>query len=218
MKIIILLGRPGSGKGTQAKLLVKKFGLEYIGVGDLVRKRQEIKDFTGKKLSKISSKKGKLVPTFLVSSFWTTEFEKLKQKSFKGFVLDGSSRILIESQLINEALKWYEWKKNIRIILINISEKESIWRLTKRRICKSCGRLIPYIGEFKKLKRCDQCQGKLINRRDQSPGAIRKRIEEFNKKTKSAINYYKEQGMFIKINGEQSIEKVFQSILKKIKI
>ena len=217
-KIIILLGRPGCGKGTQAKLLAKKFGLEYIGVGDLVRKRQEVKDFTGKKLLRVSAKKGELLPSFLVSSFWTARFEELKQKpKFKGFVLDGSSRILIESQLIDEALKWYEWQKNVKIILINISEKESIWRLTKRRMCQDCGRLIPYIGEFKKLKRCDQCHGKLIIRKDQSLGAIKKRIKEFNEKTKLAINYFQKQNRLIKINGEQSIEDIHKDILKAIK-
>ena len=227
-KIIILLGRPGCGKGTQAKLLAKKFGLEYIGVGDLVRKRQEVKDFTGKKLLRVSWKKGELLPSFLVSSFWTAKFEELKQNvrigtirnfkpKFKGFVLDGSSRTLIESQLIDEALKWYQWQKNVKIILINISEKESIWRLTKRRMCQDCGRLIPYIGEFKKLKRCDQCQGKLITRKDQSLGAIKKRIKEFNEKTKPAINYFQKQNRLIKINGEQSIEDIHKDILKAIK-
>ncbi|MCD5397134.1 MAG: nucleoside monophosphate kinase [Candidatus Pacebacteria bacterium] len=218
MKIIILLGRPGSGKGTQAKLLIKKFGLEYIGVGDLVRTRQQIKDFSGQKLLKVSAKKGELVPSFLISSFWTAKFEELKQKpKFKGFVLDGSSRILIESQLIVEALKWYQWQKNTKIILVDISEKESIWRLTKRRICKDCGRIIPYIGEFKKIKKCDKCQGKLIIRKDQSLSAIKKRIKEFNEKTKLAINYYQKQGTLIKVNGEQSIEAIHKDILEIIK-
>ncbi len=214
-KVIILLGRPGAGKGTQTKLLAKKFNLEYIGVGDLVRERQKIKDFTGQKLLIDSSKKGELIPSFLVSSFWTIKFEELKQKSFKGFILDGSSRKLIESQLIDQTLKWYGWQKNVKIILINISEKESILRLAKRRTCQDCGRTIPYIGEFKELKKCDQCQGKLIIRKDQNSGAIKKRLKEFNEKTKPAIDYYSNR--LIKINGEQSIESVFQDILKKIK-
>ena len=234
MKVIILLGRPGSGKGTQAKLLAEKFGLIYIELGDLVRNRQKIKDFTGKKLLRVSAKKGELIPTFLVSSFWITIFEKLKQKPkfkelknssqrfadtrvFKGFVLDGSPRMLIESYLIDEALKWYEWHKNVKIILVNISEKESIWRLTKRRMCQDCGRLIPYIGELKKLKKCDQCQGKLIVRKDQSLEAIKKRIKEFNEKTKPAINYFRQQNRLIKINGEQPIEAVYRDILKALK-
>ncbi len=213
--VFIFLGRPGSGKGTQAKLLAEKFGLEYVGVGDLVRKRQKIKDFTGQKLLIASWKKGELIPSFLVSSLWTVKFEELKQKPFKGFVLDGSSKMLIESRLIDEALKWYEWQENVKIILINISEKESIRRLIKRRTCLDCGRSVPYIGEFKKLKKCDQCQGKLIIRKDQSLGAIKKRLKEFNEKTKPATNYYSNR--LIKINGEQSIEKVFQDILKAIK-
>jgi adenylate kinase len=217
MKVIILLGAPGSGKGTQAKLLQKKFGLKYIGSGEMLRERQKVKDFTGKKLLMVSWKKGELVPTFLISKLWIDELEKLKSNpKFKGFILDGSPRKIIETLLLDEALKWYEWQKNVKFFLINISKKESIWRLTKRRTCQDCGRIIPYPGGLKKLKKCDQCGGKLMIRKDQSPRAIKKRLEEFEKETKPVINYYRKQGRLIEINGEQSIESIFKDILKVI--
>ena len=215
--VITLIGPPGSGKGTQAKLLQDKFGLDYVGGGKLVRARQKVNDFTGKKLLIVSWKKGELIPSFLISKLWADRFEKLKKKTnFKGFVLDGVPRKMIEAELVDSAFNWYEWDKNLKILLIHIPKKESVWRLTKRRMCKECGRLIPYIGDFKKLKKCDKCGGKLINRKDQSPKAIKRRLIAFEEETKPVINYYRRQKKLIKINGEQTIEKVFKDILKAI--
>lgn len=213
-KVIIIMGPPGSGKGTQSKLLVKKFDLEYIGSGDILRKRRKTKDFTGQKLFQVMTN-GELVPSFMIAKIWTDQFERLKKKpQFKGMVLDGWNRIAKEAELLDESLTWYGWQANVRVILINISRKESFNRLTKRRQCKECGRIIPWLGEFKKLKKCDKCGGKLITRLDDKMEVIKKRLEEFQKQTIPAINYYKKQGRLIKINGEQSIENVFKDILK----
>jgi len=216
-KIIILLGPAGSGKGTQAKLICKKFNLEYIGSGDMLRARQKVRDFTGEKLTKLM-RRGELAPSFTVVKLLGDELEKLKKHSkINGFVLDGWTRIIFEAILIDEALNWYEWTKNSKVILINISRKESFNRLTKRRQCKKCGRIIPWLGEFKKLKKCDKCGGPLITRIDDKLESIKKRLEEFKNQTTQTINYYKKQGRLIKINGEQSIENVAKDILKALK-
>jgi len=215
--VVILIGPPGSGKGTQAKLLAKKFGLKHVGSGDVLRRRQKVGDFTGKKLIKVMGR-GELAPTFVVSRILGDELEKFKKRpKTNGFVLDGWTRIIIEAILADEALDWYEWKKNVKVFLINISRKESFNRLTKRRQCKKCGRLIPWLGEFKKLKKCDKCDGELITRDDDKIESIKKRLEEFKKETIPTINYYKKQRRLIEINGEQSIEEVFKEILKKFK-
>lgn len=214
LKIIILLGPAGSGKGTQAKLLVKKFGLEYFGSGDALRRRQKIGDFTAKELIKVMGR-GELVPSFVISKLWIDELEKFKRKTkFKGFVVDGSPRKIIEAKFFDEALKWYEWQKYIKVLLIHISRRESINRLTKRRICKKCGRLIPWLGHFKKIKRCDKCGGQLVTRHDDKLSAIKKRLAEFKNEVIPVVNHYKKQGKLRKINGEQSIEDVFKDILK----
>ncbi len=215
--VVIPLGKPGSGKGTQAKLLAEKFALEYIGIGDILRKRRKIRDFTGKKLWKIMTS-GDLVPQVRIVKVWIDEFEKMKNNPrSRGFVLDGSPRWLIEAKLLDEALGWYEWEKNAKIILIDISRKEAFNRLTKRRICKKCGRLIPWVGEFKKIKRCDKCGSELITRLDDKPESIKQRFEEFRENTQPAVNYYRKQKRLIEINGEQSIEDVFKDILKALK-
>lgn len=211
------MGPVGSGKGTQAKLLAAKFGLEYFGSGVALRERQKIRDFTGRKIKEVMER-GEWMAESVICRLWMDELEKFKRKrKFKGSVYDGGPRMILEAQLFDVALNWYEWQGNVKVIFINISKKESFNRLTKRRQCKKCGRLIPWIGEFKKLKSCDKCKGKLIIRNDDKPAAIKKRLEEFNEKTMPVIEYYKKQKKLIKINGEQSIGKVFQDILKTIK-
>lgn len=214
--VLILIGPPGSGKGTQAKLLVKKFGLEYFGSGKALRQRQKIGDFTSKKLIEVM-KRGEWAPDSVISKLWMAKLEEFKRKrKFNGLVSDGSPRRILEAKFFDNALSWYEWQKNTKVIFINISRKKSLNRLTKRRQCKKCGRLIPWVGEFKKLKRCDKCGGHLIVRKDDKLEAIKKRLQEFKEKTAPVINYYKKQGRLIEINGEQSIEKVFKDILKAI--
>ena len=215
-KVIIILGPPGSGKGTQAKLLCQKFGLKYVGSGDTLRSRQKKSDFTGGKLTRVMNK-GELAPSFIVVKILGDELEKIKkQPKIKGFVMDGWTRTNFEAILADEALEWYEWGRGAKVFLIRISNRESLNRLTKRRQCKKCGRLIPWVGEFKKIKRCDKCNGELITRVDDNIQSIEKRLEEYKKETVPAINYYKKQGRLIEINGEQPVANVFKDILKAI--
>jgi len=213
-KIIILIGPPGSGKGTQAKLLVEKLGLEYFGSGEALRKRQKVDDFTGKKITEAINRGDWLSP-FVISKIWTDKFEQFKQKrKFKGFVSDGSPRTMLEAKFFDEALSWYEWQEKAKFIFINISRKESVNRLIKRRQCKQCGRIIPWVGELKKLRVCDECGGSLIMRTDDHSKVIKKRLKEFKNKTMPVIKHYKKKNKLIEINGEQSIEDVFKDILK----
>lgn len=212
--VIIFLGKPGSGKGTQANLLAEKLGFNHVGSGDLLRGREKEKDFTGRKLKSIVDTGG-LVPTPVIFKLWLDKFEELKKKkNLKGFVMDGSPRKILETYLIDEAFGWYEWNENVKVILIDISNKEAIWRLTKRRICKKCGEIIPYFGEFREMKKCQKCGGELIRRADDTVAGVKSRLAWFRTDAQSVINYYRKTGRLIKINGEQSIESIFQDILK----
>jgi len=219
--VIIFLGPPGSGKGTQAELLKKKFNLECIGSGDLLRFRKKKKDYTGKKIGQVIDQ-GKRVPTPVIFTLWINKMESLKKNQlkvnsyFNGFIIDGSPRTISEANLIELALEWYEWDKNIKVFFINISSKETIFRLTKRRICGLCGRSIPYTKKFKKLKKCDKCQGNLIVRADDNIKGIKERLKWFKTEVKPVIDCYKKRKRLIKINGEQSIGDVFKDILKFI--
>ena len=217
-KVFLIIGPPGSGKGTQTKLLCQKFKLQYVGSGDTLRARQKVGDFTGNKLIRVMGR-GELVPSLMIADIWVNEFEKIKKRQGKtnGLVLDGWTRTVTEAFLMDEALEWYEWDRNVKVILLNISGRESYNRLTKRRQCKKCGRLVPWLGEFKKLKKCDKCGGKLFVRRDDKLESIKMRLKEYKEETIPAINRYKKQGRLIRVNGEQSIGNVFKDILKAVK-
>lgn len=198
-------------------MLTKKFKLEYFGSGESLRQRQKVNDFTGKKLIEVMNR-GEWVPESIICKIWMDKLEEFKKKeNFKGWIYDGGPRKMLEAKLLDTNLEWYEWRKKMKVLLIDISKKVAFDRLTKRRQCKKCKRLIPWIGEFKKLENCDKCGGELVLRPDDKPSAIRKRLAEFEKHTVPVINYYKSQGKLIKINGEQSIEDVFKDILRSLK-
>lgn len=217
-KIIALLGISGSGKGTQAKLLVKKFGLDYVGSGELLRVRQQISDFTGKKIKEVIGR-GKFVSTAIIFGLWLQKWEELKNKpDYRGFVIDGSPRKLIEAELIDQTLQWYEWDKYFYVLLVCVSEEEATSRLLNRRMCGGCKKIIPYIGEFKHLERCDACGGELITRPDDTQEGVKNRIAEYKEHTVPVIEYYEKQGRLIRVNGEQSIEDVQRDILKALGI
>src|SRR4030042_3191415 len=169
---IIIYGRAGSGKGTQADLLAKKFKLEHFSSGEGLREREKINDFSGRKLRKVLSQ-GKWAPELLIVKIWMDKLEEFKQKrNFKGWIYDGGPRKTLETEFLDKALEWYEWQKNVKVILIDISEKTAFCRLTKRRQCKKCKELIPWVGKFKEIKKCHKCGGELIYRYDDKPAAI----------------------------------------------
>ena len=215
-KIIILLGLPGSGKGTQAELLKKEFDFICMGSGDLLRSRKKEDDFTGNKIAGVVDS-GDRVPTPVIAKMWMDEFEKYKTEGFKGLIIDGSPRTILEKELIEQALSWYEWAENKKVILVDISVEESVDRLTKRRNCKDCGRLIPFIGEFKNMEKCPDCGGELVGREDDDEEGVRSRLEWFKTDVQPVIDYYEQKGELLRINGEQGIEDVFEDILKAIK-
>jgi len=215
--IIILMGKSGSGKGTQADLLMEKFSLGYIGSGDLLRARAKEKDFTGRQVAKVL-KKGGLVPTPVIFKLWLDVMEGLKnKKNLKGFVMDGNPRKLLEAYLIDELFEWYGWQNSVKAFLIDISDREAVFRLTKRRICQSCKEIIPFAKEFREIKSCPKCKGHLVERGDDTIASAKNRLAWFRKDVMPIANYYKKTGRLIKVNGAQSIEKVFKDILKCLK-
>lgn len=218
INVYTLLGRAGCGKGTQAKLLTEKFGLIYVGSGELLRSRVGQNDFTGRRADQ-TMKAGDLVPTSLIFMLWINRLEEIKKKEsneFKGLIFDGSPRKMIEAFLLEESLAWYDWNKNFKAILVDISRQEAFDRLTKRRQCAKCGQLIPYVGEYKNLVVCDKCGGELVMRQDDKPEAINQRLDLFDQEVMPVVEHFEKKGLLVKINGEQPIDKVFEEILSKI--
>ena len=210
-----LIGRSGSGKGTQAKLLMKHFGnLFYLATGDLFRDLSKANSDTSIRIKKIL-KEGGLPFDDLASALWMHELA-YNLKEDQGFILDGAPRRVNEAQTLDRFLDFLERKETTFNLLIDISRQEAHDRLSKRRICKKCGRLIPWVGEFKELKTCDKCNGELTTRADDTFEAINSRLDFYDNRVIKVVEFYETQNRLIKINGEQSIENVFKDILKKI--
>ncbi|MCX6720577.1 MAG: nucleoside monophosphate kinase [Candidatus Staskawiczbacteria bacterium] len=211
-----LIGRSGCGKGTQAELLMKHFGnLFYVSTGNLLRELAKLDTLAGKSAKEIMHK-GDLIPDFMIIGLWMKELN-LNLKVDQGVLFDGAFRRLIEAQEADEYFNFLDRKGTLFPILIDISREEAYDRLTKRRICKKCGKIFPWVGEFKKLEKCDKCGGELQHRADDNPDAINNRLAYFDKEVLEVLEYYKKDNRLITVNGEQTVEKVFEDILKAVK-
>ncbi|MFA5432045.1 MAG: nucleoside monophosphate kinase [Candidatus Paceibacterota bacterium] len=214
--ILILLGKSGAGKGTQVNLLKEKLSLDYIGSGELLRERKKKRDFTGKKISEVIDNGG-IVLTPVIFKLWMDRFEEFKTKNeFNGFVFDGSPRKIKEAYLLEEALDWFEWIGRTKIFLIDVSDEEAIARITKRKVCPKCGHIVLFSKNDPDVEVCEKCGEGLIKRPEDTVESTKKRLEWFQTEVGPVVEYYEKLNRLIRINGEQSVEGVFNDIMKEI--
>jgi len=205
---IVMLGPQGSGKGTQAEFLSAKFRIPTVSAGALYRENIKRKTKLGKLAEKFTTK-GILGPDSLTNKMIKDELSKPCYKN--GVILDGYPRNLNQAKFLDKLIN-IGW-----VILIDISQAETIRRLSGRRVCSQCGQTYNIQAKKPKSKGiCDKCKGKLIQRADDYPTAIKKRLRVYHQETKPVIDYYKKQGSLIKVNGSRSISVVYKSILKKL--
>ena len=226
--VIILLGPPGSGKGTQAGLLADKLGLYYFETSKILEKsfnlskKQKFIKIANKKYFYINEKK-LWTKGFLCSPPFTSYLVKkrIKQlyKAGENLIIAGSPRTLYEGKNIMPVLEKLCGKKNIKVILIQVSAQESIFRNSHRRICELMRHPILYSKETAELKFCPLDGSKLIRRKGlDDPDTIKIRLDEYKNRTLPLIKYFRERKLNVKeINGKGSVSKVFESILKSLK-
>ncbi len=215
MMNIIVLGPPGSGKGTQAKLIVKELDFQYFESGDILRERAQEQDTLGQEIDRIIHQEGKYVPDEMVVAIvndWITE-AKLEQ----GIVFDGFPRTLNQYQNLQKILT--ERGSGIdKVIYLKVREEESVRRLSARRICPQCDLEFNLVTKPpKKDEFCDQCQKKLIQRQDDAPEIIKKRLKTYYQLTRPLVESVRQQGILEEIDGERSIDEIHQDILERIK-
>lgn len=212
----VLIGRSGCGKGTQAELLVQKFNyLRAISTGDLLRNLGNLDTDTGRRVKRVLETGG-LVFDDLATTLWMHEIA-FGIKEDTGILADGFPRRLVEAKNLDRFLEFLERKENTAAILIDISEEEALNRLTKRRICKGCGKAIPFLDPYKNWEKCEECGGELVIRTDDSLEAIKHRLSFFEESVVPVVEYYKSQNRLITVNGAQPIEKVLEEMLTEIK-
>jgi adenylate kinase len=208
-KNLILLGPPGCGKGTQAKLLTEKYDIPQISTGDILR--EAVKQETPMGLeAKNYMNAGKLVPDEVVIGIIQ---DRLKQSDCEdGFILDGFPRTVVQAEALDTTLASMQ-KKIEHALSITVEDKELLGRLTGRRTCRSCGAMYHVMfNSPKKEGVCDACSGELYQRDDDKEETIRNRLSVYDQQTAPLIDYYQEKGLLRNIAGTGKIEEILGKI------
>jgi adenylate kinase len=210
---IVLLGSPGSGKGTQASKIVTMFNIPHISTGDMFR--ENIKNVTPIGLeAKKYIEKGLLVPDDFTLSMIEDRFSEPDCNS--GFLLDGFPRTLVQAEALEAELEINE-KKLTAVVNLDVSDETIIGRMTGRRVCGSCGSTYNLTYNKPKVEStCDYCGGQLQIREDDKHETVTNRLKVYKNETQPLIDYYKEKGILITINGEQDASDVFDNIRKAL--
>ncbi len=209
---LILLGAPGSGKGTQAKVLAQRFRWLHLSTGDMLREAVATGTELGKK-AKGFMDSGALVPDELMIGMLVERIGR--PDAAAGFVLDGFPRTLGQAKALDEALA--AASKSIDLALnIVVPDQELIRRLSGRWICSSCGAIYHEIYNRPKITgRCDLCQGELYQRDDDKPETVRNRLEQ-QRPPKEMMDHYRASGLLMDIDGLQDVAKVTADLIEAI--
>lgn len=203
---IILLGAPGSGKGTQAAELAKKLGLAHVSSGDLLREEQAKGTVLGKQ-AKSYMDRGDLVPDELVIRMILGRIQR--PDGANGYVLDGFPRTLQQAQALEEALIRAGARGIDRVVYINVPDEELMSRLGGRWICRAQQHPYHVVNAPPKVAgRCDIDGSELFQRPDDSVEAAVRRLQVYHTQTAPLIEFYKGKKLLKEVNGEQSIPKV----------
>ncbi len=201
-KRIVLLGPPGAGKGTQAKLLAAKNGLAHLSTGDILRDEVARDTELGRK-AKGYMNRGDLVPDGLIIDMIKG---RLAEKS--GFILDGFPRTVTQAEALEKIL-------SIDVAInITLSREEVISRLSSRRVCRKCGKIYNLLYNPPKNEGvCDACGGEIFQRDDDKREVIENRYDVYMEATAPLIDFYEERGLLKDVDGSQPTEKVSEDIL-----
>ncbi len=212
---LVLLGAPGAGKGTQAKMLIEKYGIPQISTGDILRKAVADGTTLGKE-AKSYMDRGELVPDRVVLGMVE---ERLKQDDCKkGYILDGFPRNVTQAEALDELLNDLGMSLDTALS-VDVPFDDLMKRLTGRRTCKACGQMYNiYFNPPKKEGICDRCGGELFQRDDDKEETIKKRLEVYNSQTSPLIEYYKRKGILKSVNGIGDINEIFNNICRVLGI
>ena len=210
---LLIMGKPGAGKGTQAKKILEYFNLTHISTGDIYREEIRKNTKIGQEAKKYLDQ-GNLVPDKMTNDI---VWEVLKQRKYpNGFMLDGYPRTITQAKALDEMLD----RLNIKLTaVINVDVDDDIIsdRMSGRRVCSNCGHT--YHIEYHSPKKpgiCDICGHKLIQRPDDLKESVLNRLHIYKDKTQPLLDYYDKKDLLLVIDGENPSKEVFQDILDKL--
>mgnify|MGYP001573315124 CR=1 FL=1 len=207
---IILLGPPGAGKGTQAKVLAQELGVAHISTGDILR--QNVKDATALgKEAKDFMDRGLLVPDGLMSKMLQDRFSQDDVK--KGFILDGYPRNIAQAKTLEEIFEPKDIDIDL-VVYLDSSDSVIIQRLSGRSVCSKCSANY-HITNMPPLKPgfCDKCGGSLYQRTDDKVETIKKRLEIYKNEVSDLIKYYSEQNKLHRLSADGPAQDVLKEII-----
>lgn len=209
--VLILLGAPGSGKGTQAKMLVSALQVPHISTGDMLREAVSNQTALGVE-AQTFMKKGELVPDSLVLKMLKERVQRAD--AAKGFILDGYPRNTAQAEALAQVLESVG-KQVDHVVAIDVREQSLIDRLTGRRSCKNCGEAFHVASKPpKKADICDKCGGELYQRNDDVEDVIRNRLQVYRNQTAPLLAHYKD--VLKTISGESEPREVLNRLLSSI--
>ena len=208
---IIMLGAPGAGKGTQAKMIAEKCGIPHISTGDIFRANIKNGTELGAKAKEYMDK-GLLVPDELVCDLVVDRIQQAHCE--KGYILDGFPRTIPQAEALENALNAIEQKLDYAID-IDVPDENIINRMSGRRACVGCGATYHVLFNPTKVEgKCDVCGESLILRDDDKPETVKKRLDVYHTQTQPLIDFYTERKVLVEVDGTQSMDKVFDDIMK----
>ncbi len=209
---IVLFGPPGAGKGTQAGLLSKKFSAAHVSTGDILREAVAKGTEVGLE-AKSYMDRGELVPDHVVIEIAK---QKLAEIGKQGFILDGFPRTVPQAKALDIALAKLELPLDA-VVSLNVPEEELVRRLSSRRVCVDCSK--PAMvgsenGDSEEL--CKACGGRLVQRSDDQPDAVRNRLRVYSTQTAPLIDYYRKQGLLLDVDAMGTVEQVFDRVVSAL--
>ncbi len=208
---IIMLGAPGAGKGTQAKKIADRYQIPHISTGDIFRANIKKGTELGRK-AKSYMDQGLLVPDELTLELIMDRFQN--PDCANGYVLDGFPRTIPQAEALTAALE----KNGDSIdyaINVEVPDENIITRMSGRRACLACGATYHVVyAPTKEEGVCDRCGEKLVLRDDDKPETVKKRLDVYHSQTQPLIDYYTKQGKLAEVDGTQSVDAVFDAIVK----
>jgi adenylate kinase len=206
---IVLLGAPGSGKGTQAKLLVEKYKIPQMSTGDLLRAEVAAGTDLGKR-AKAAMDAGQLVTDEIVLGMIQARLAKPDAKS--GFILDGFPRNIPQAQSLDAMLARLGQPLQLAL-LVDVDTDVLLKRLTGRRTCGSCGAIYNiYFSAPKTANKCDKCGSALTHRSDDNEQTVANRLKVYQQQTAPLVNYYKAQGKLRTVRGVGTVSAIFKNV------
>ncbi|MGD6968872.1 adenylate kinase [Rossellomorea vietnamensis] len=206
---IVLMGLPGAGKGTQAEMIVEKYGIPHISTGDMFRAAMKEETELGLK-AKSFMDKGELVPDEVTIGIVRERLSR--EDCHKGFLLDGFPRTVAQADALETILTDLD-KKIDYVINIQVDKEVLMERLTGRRICKKCGATYHLVFNPPSEEGvCDRCGGDLYQRADDNEETVQKRLDVNIKQTQPLLDFYQDKGYLVNIDGQRDIKEVFSDI------